>query len=346
MSAVMGWDIGGAHVKAVRLGGDGQISQVWHRSAPLWKGLENFTQAVREIREDAAPGAVRHAVTMTGELTDIFSSRAEGVGRIAYSLAQVLPGEQTMYFAQEPRFVSDPEAQALQVGSMNWYASAQLVARFVECGVFVDVGSTTTDLVRLEGNRAEAVGFTDAERLVSRELLYTGVARTSLMSLADRVDLGGASCNLVAEHFATMADVYNLLGRLPDSLQPFDTADGMGCSVAKSARRLARMVGQDCAAGEDMVRWTTLAQVFAELQQARITENLQVHVREGASGTLVGAGTGRFVLPSVAARCGLPYQDIDTLLAPRMEKSCGLTPADCLPAYSVAELYRLEHAHY
>ena len=344
MNAVMGWDIGGAHVKAVLVDEGGQVRQVWHRMAPLWKGLDCLTQAVREIREEVGRQDLRHAITMTGELADIFPTRTEGVCRIVHCLAQALPGEVLSYFSTGPRFIGDPERKAHMIGSMNWYASAHLVAHFVKQGVFVDIGSTTTDLIRIRENRPMVVGFADAERLASRELLYTGVARTPLMSLAGRVEVNGAPCNLAAEHFATTADAYNLLGQLPDSLRPFDTADGAGCSAFESARRIARMVGRDCEEEDDLGGWVRLAQTFADLQQTRILENLREHVSDNSSGVLVGAGTGRFVLPPLAARCGWLYQDVDTLLEPRMATRRGVTPADCFPAYSVAELYRLEHA--
>lgn len=344
MSGVIGWDIGGAHVKAVQVDGRGRALKVWHRMAPLWQGLDRFVETVREIREEAGGHGLRHAVTMTGELADIFSTRAEGVRRIGECLARVLSGDALSYFSASAEFIEGPVRRSHLIGSMNWVASTRLVARFVEQGVFADVGSTTTDLVRIAGNQARVAGFSDAERLASQELLYTGVARTPLMSLAARVDVGGHPCNLMAEHFATTADVYNLLGQLPDGLYPFDTADGAGCSKFESARRVARMIGRDCEEGEGWDEWVCLARTFAGLQQERILKSLQAHVSAGSTGILVGAGTGRFLLPPLAGHCGLEYQDIDDLLGSRFAAEGAFTLADCLPAYSVAELYRLEYA--
>ena len=344
MSDVMGWDIGGAHVKAVQVEEGGRVLQAWHRGVPLWKGLDRLAEAVGGIRGEAGGQALRHAVTMTGELADIFPTRAEGVRRIVHCLAQILSGDALSYFSADSAFVEDAERRADLVGSMNWYASAQLVARLVGQGVFVDVGSTTTDLVRVRKHQVMAAGFSDAERLACQELLYTGVVRTPLMSLAAQIEVGGAPCNLMAEHFATTADVYNLLGQLPDSLFPFETADGAGCSRFESARRVARMIGRDCEAGEDLGEWVRIARIFADLQQGRILESLRTHGTGDSPEVLIGAGTGRFVLPTVAARCGLRYQDIEALLQPRVVTQGAFTLADCLPAYSVAELYRLEHA--
>ena len=344
MSPVMGWDIGGAHVKAVRVDDGGRARQVWHRTAPLWKGLDILAEAVGGIRGEAGGPGLRHAVTMSGELADLFPTRTEGVRRIAHCLAQMLPDEILSYFSADSDFAEEPDAQTHRIGSMNWYASARLVARLVGQGVFVDVGSTTTDLVRIRQHRAAAVGFSDAERLACQELLYTGVARTPLMSLAARIDVDGAPCNLMAEHFATTADVYNLLGQLPDGLYPFDAADGAGCSRFESARRIARMIGRDCEEGADLGEWIRLAQAFADLQQGRILESLRAQVCADSPGVLVGAGTGRFMLPPLAGGCGLEYQDINVLLESRVAAQGAFTPADCLPAYAVAELYRLEHA--
>lgn len=344
MSDVIGWDIGGAHVKAVQVDECGRALKIWHRMVPLWKGLDCFVETVRGIREEAGGPGLRHAVTMTGELADIFPTRTEGVRRIGDCLARVLPGDALSYFSASAEFTEDPVRRSHLIGSMNWVASARLVARLAGQGIFVDVGSTTTDLIRIEGNQARVAGFSDAERLACQELLYTGVARTPLMSLAARVDVDGHSCNLMAEHFATTADVYNLLGQLPEGLSPFDTADGAGCSRFESARRIARMIGRDCEKQDGLDEWIGLARKFADLQQERIRENLQRHVSVGPPEVLVGAGTGRFLLPPLAADCGLEYQDIDGLLGSRFTAEGAFTLADCLPAYSVAELYRLEYA--
>jgi uncharacterized hydantoinase/oxoprolinase family protein len=44
--SIIGWDIGGAHVKAVLLDKNGTISKVLQRPCPLWQGMEFLKQAV------------------------------------------------------------------------------------------------------------------------------------------------------------------------------------------------------------------------------------------------------------------------------------------------------------
>ena len=44
MSVVIGWDIGGAHLKAARVK-DGRVEAVVHAATPLWLGLDSLESA-------------------------------------------------------------------------------------------------------------------------------------------------------------------------------------------------------------------------------------------------------------------------------------------------------------
>ena len=191
MRHIIGWDIGGAHVKAVQINEKGQAVRVWHRVAPLWRGLHRLTDSITAIRASAQGDGIEHAVTMSGELADIFPTRSEGVRRIGKALQETLDKETVLFFSADLEFVEYPERKAEAVGSMNWYASAELAARLVKHGIFIDIGSTTTDLIPIRNHKAQITGYDDAARLKSGELLYTGVVRTPLMSLAPQVEIDG-----------------------------------------------------------------------------------------------------------------------------------------------------------
>jgi uncharacterized hydantoinase/oxoprolinase family protein len=75
--AVVGWDIGGAHLKAARCE-EGRIVATAQIAAPLRLGLERLVQGFAEAKA-LIGSANSHAVTMTGELADTFSSRVEGL---------------------------------------------------------------------------------------------------------------------------------------------------------------------------------------------------------------------------------------------------------------------------
>ena len=126
----------------------------------------------------------------------------------------------------------------LLAAASNWLALATIAARLVGQGggLLIDVGSTTTDIIPLiDGNPAPR-GRTDTERLGSGELVYTGVRRTPVCALADRLPFGGVPTGLAAELFATTHDVYLTLGALPEKPDDTDTADGRPATREACAR--------------------------------------------------------------------------------------------------------------
>ena len=70
------------------------------------------------------------------------------------------------------------------------------------------------------------------------------------MALARRAPFAGHWVSLMAEHFATTADVYRLTGDLPEHADMLPSADHGAKNVAASARRLARMLGLDMEAAD------------------------------------------------------------------------------------------------
>jgi probable H4MPT-linked C1 transfer pathway protein len=90
------------------------------------------------------------------------------------------------------------ESEGLRLASANWLAGAELVAASLPEALFVDIGSTTTDLTPVRGGRVRARAQDDAGRLVSGELVYTGVVRTPVMALARVAPFAGHSVPLMA----------------------------------------------------------------------------------------------------------------------------------------------------
>ncbi len=123
---------------------------------------------------------------MTAELADTFSSRAEGVERIATLAARALCGAPALLYAGRAGFIALDRASrhVEDIASANWHASAALVARHRASALFIDMGSTTTDIVPVAGGDVAARGYTDAERLAAGELVYTGLVRGFIMATA------------------------------------------------------------------------------------------------------------------------------------------------------------------
>ena len=331
-----GWDLGGAHLKTAQVAPDGRLATVLQIPCRLWLGMEEFARALTEARGQLQPGR-RHGVTMTGELADLFADRAEGVARLNQAMAAAFPGDDIRLYAGDKGFVAAADDWR-SIASANWHASARFVARSRPSALFVDVGSTTADVVPIHGGRVGAVGYTDDERLISEELVYTGVTRTPVMAIADMVPFAGQRQHLMSEHFATMADVHRLTAELPDDADQLPTADGRGKTPEDSARRLARMLGRDLGSAT-MEDWRQLALHLAERQrqilQSAIDRTLSRRIL-GADAPIIGAGIGRFLVGEAARRLRRPYVDFAELVTG--EPASREWAARCAPAAAVAIL--------
>ncbi len=338
---IIGWDLGGAHLKAVLISSTGAARAAFELPCPLWQGIHHLEQAIDDVRQRMPVDAALHAVTMTGEMADLFADRAHGVERLVATLQQKLPGARISVFAGHRGFLPPRDAVAAwrDVASANWLATAMFAAQRIGDGVLVDVGSTTTDVIPFAGGAVCARGVDDRTRLAAEELLYTGVVRTPVMAMAARLPFAGDWIAPMAEHFATAADVYRLTGELPEDADLGATADGRGKSPEESARRLARMIGCDADVDAPFAAWTVLAEYVAERQLRRLHD---VCVRvlggstAGADAPLIGAGVGSFVVRKAAQRMGRPYQDFAGLIV--TEGADAARVSACAPAFAVAAL--------
>lgn len=338
-TAIAGWDVGGAHLKVAHVDGEGWMKTVMQLPCPLWQGIGHLEAAVAEALGRLGAFGLS-AVTMTGEMTDVFESRNEGVRRLIDTMQKMLPDGEILVYAGKAGFLP-PEKAVLQpdrVASANWLAGATFAAESRSQGLFVDIGSTTSDIVPFRDGTVAALGYTDHERLVRCELVYTGVTRTPVFAVADRVPFAGEDQPLIPELFATMADVHRLCGRLPEGADQLPAADNKGKGEADSARRLARMLGRDVETA-DMSEWKRLALHLAEAQRLRLHAACGRVLAPGLlddDAPLVGAGIGRFLVRDLARGLDRPYVDFGSLV--RGGKDVREWAARCAPAAAVALL--------
>jgi probable H4MPT-linked C1 transfer pathway protein len=277
---------------------------------------------------------------MSGEMTDFFRNRAQGVTGILSRFGRHLPASRTLIYAGKSGFVTPQRAAKNPdaVASANWAASAQLVAGCVPDALFVDIGSTTTDIVPIRDGKLAVRGHSDYERLACEELVYTGIVRTPVMALADRIPFGGNLIPPVAEYFATTADVYRLTGELPEGADQLPAADNGGKTLRDSARRLARMIGRDLESAP-LSAWRQCARHLAEMQLWKIRQACdrvlsRAEVAERA--LVVGAGVGRFLARKLADQLVRRYRDFDSLVEAAPDVSSWAS--SCAPAVAVAVL--------
>ena len=174
---ITGLDLGGAHLKAAQVAADGRVvagaaAALRALAGPRPAGARRWPRPVRSCSRRQ-----RVAVTMTGELVDLFPDRQTGVARLLstpWRQRGPRPTARSGPGAAASSRSRTPPAHTGAIASANWLASATLVARRVGHGLFVDLGSTTTDILVLAGGEVRAQGLTDRERLAAGELVYTG----------------------------------------------------------------------------------------------------------------------------------------------------------------------------
>jgi probable H4MPT-linked C1 transfer pathway protein len=325
MSDVLGLDVGGANLKAATAGGFAVT-----RPFELWKHPSRLPNALRELL-DGSPPCDRLAVTITGELCDCYTRKWDGVEAILYAVESAAAGKPVSVWRTDGRFTGVKEAKAdhLLTAAANWLALATFAGRFApnETTILIDIGSTTADVIPLSEGRPVPVGRTDTERLRTGELVYTGARRTPVCAL-----LGPEG---VAELFATMLDVYLLLGRIGEDESDHDTADGRSATKPFAHVRLARMIG-----GDDETVSLPEAVRLAERLAMRQSELLQAAIRTVIGRlprrprTVILSGSGEFLARSAVG--WLP--ELDDVEIVSLSERLGEEVASAACAYAVAVL--------
>ncbi|HID19995.1 MAG TPA: H4MPT-linked C1 transfer pathway protein [Methanophagales archaeon] len=324
----VGIDVGGANTKVVT--SEGFVDSIY---APLWKDktiLYNLLSEYKFASEIEAVGAV-----MTGELCDCFETKREGVLHIKDALSTAF--REVKFFNADCAFKdsTDVDKYPLSFASTNWLASSKLISEQYEDAIFVDVGSTTTDVIPIVGGEIKA-RQTDLERLKNGELIYSGVQRTNVAALLKSVEIG-EECSVSSELFAITADAYLVLGHIteddyscesPDSYA-FVNRDEAEKSRVSAMRRLARVVCSDLEEiGEDnavhiatQVKRAQVDDLFASMK--RIKEKYRLEM-------IVSAGIGDFIVKEAADLLNIQFISLSSRYGKRI--------AATFPAYSVAKL--------
>ena len=321
MAIYLGWDIGGVHLKLSLLEIERGTAASIHttlESFEIWKDPGALRSRLRSMLDRAVgtTGQGRpvtaQGVTMTAELSDTFPNRAVGVRAIIAACTDALGDSRLPVLGIDGSFLTSDEAMERpdRVASANWAATARLAARLAGPAVLVDVGSTTTDIIPTDRERAIAGMTTDTDRLLSGRLVYTGILRTPPSSFAHRVPLPEGPSPLSPEYFAVTADVYRVLRRIDEADYTVPTPDGRGKGWEESAERLARLVLADREAlGDDTI--LNIATSLEKDQVAQITGALRQVLRATPTTTglrIVTAGVGSFLAEMAAER--LPMRSV------------------------------------
>jgi probable H4MPT-linked C1 transfer pathway protein len=312
MAPVIGLDVGGANTKAAVVD-NGQHVRIVSEPYEVWTDLDAMPHVIADVVGRLGLDGAPVALTTTAELVDVFPSKREGVLHVLEAARRALAGRPLQVMTTRGVLVGLDEARAapLECAAANWVATALVVARALPDAILVDCGGTTTDLIPIAGGTVVAQGWTDVDRLLAGELVYTGALRTSVAAALSHVPIGGRPCPVTAELFAIAADAHLLRGNLAPEQCTCSFPDGRGTSPAEVRARLARVV---CADPEQLADGDleAIAAAVEEAQLGSITAALRrVAARLPAGVPVVAVGVGAFLAREAAARCGLPVHPGD-----------------------------------
>jgi probable H4MPT-linked C1 transfer pathway protein len=315
---ILGLDIGGANTKAAS--SDGLFAQSIY--LPLWKHAP-LEKALRllALQEPQAVAAV-----ITGELADCFSTKREGISSLTATVKRAFSCPVYLWGTRGFSW-TDP----LELAAANWAASAALLAREIGDCLFVDMGSTTTDLIPIKGEALAAK--TDFLRLAAGDLVYMGMLRTRLDALLPAARIRGQRVPLAPEFFAIIGDAYLALGRISEECYSCETPDGAGKEREAALRRLARSV---CADLEEIGEAAALAiaEQACERQKRILVAAMKRQAEKHGLTKVVAAGIGEELIAEAAAFLGLECI--------RLSERYGAGISDVFPAYAVARLAETE----
>lgn len=313
----LGLDIGGANTKAAS--SDGLFAACIY--LPLWKGAP-LEEALCSIAR-SQPQAEAVAVVITGELADCYSSKREGLERLMDSVRRSF--SVPAYFWGTGGFNwTDP----LELAAANWSASAAFLGQEEDDCLFVDMGSTTTDIIPILSGCA-AADKTDFLRLAAGELVYMGLLRTRLDAILPAARMGGRTLPLAPELFSIMADARLALGQISPEGYSCDTADGAKKDRQAALRRLARSV---CADLEEIGEGAAMAIAGQACQRQKdiMVQAIARQAEEHSLDKVVAAGTGEALIAEASAFLGMECV--------RISERYGAGISDVFPAYAVARL--------
>ncbi len=313
---ILGIDIGGANTKIAS--GDGRIVELHY--IPLWKNTK-LPEALLDIANRLEPE--KAGVVITGELADCFPDKDTG---LSYIIDAVNNAFSDAYFLDSSGVFTQEKRRS--IAAANWMASALLVGREYKDCIFVDTGSTTTDIIPVR-NGVPHASRTDFERLKNNELVYTGALRTNIATILDKVMLGGSACRTSSELFAITADAYMVLGMISEEEYTCDTPDGAGKTSVDAKRRLARVVCSDLTEIGDREIYS-IAQQVMEKQVKDINEALRDAAKRHGIRRIVACGLGEFLVEKAAEEPGFECT--------RVSKKFGKEISKVFPAYAVARL--------
>ena len=326
---IAGFDIGGANTDLAVIDFEGdeiKNIEVDFAYLPMWSNNDDLSRVLVELIENICPVDEIDAVgiSMTAELVDAYDTKKDGVLDVVGKCEETFSCPVAYVGIDGMLSKEDIEKTPLKAAAANWIATAQIATLISDNCIFIDTGSTTTDIIPIKNGKECAIGKSDFDRSATGELVYTGTLRTNLASFLDKVEINGKSYRVASELFAQTADVYTVLDLISDKDYVCDTFDGESKSKIDCAKRIARVVCADLEmlSMEDIVE---MSEFIHRKQVEQIAEGLrQVHETQNLD-LIVVTGLGKDILDKPAAELlGLEVKSMGDILT---DDECVVAPA-------------------
>lgn len=218
---------------------------------------------------------------------------------------------------------NEAKKDPIKVASANWVATAELVGRIVEDCILVDIGSTTTDIIPIRNGSEAARGKYDIERLNTGELVYTGMLRTNVATIVDRVPIDDKWYRVSSELFAITADVHLILGNIDKKDYVCDTPDGRGKTKKDAMRRIAKVVcaDMDILSKKDIL---SICKYIADRQVLQVSDAISEVVSRERLNLIVTTGLGMELAEKACDVLGIENIRLDKFFS---EEECTVMPA-------------------
>ncbi|MBQ6512781.1 hydantoinase/oxoprolinase family protein [Methanobrevibacter sp.] len=326
---IAGFDIGGANTDLAVIDFDGdEIKKIEVDFAylPMWSNNNDLSRVLVELIGNICPITEIDAVgiSMTAELVDAYDTKKDGVLDVVRKCEDTFNCPIAYVGIDGMMSKAEIGSSPLKAAAANWIATAQIATLISDNCIFIDTGSTTTDIIPIKNGAECAIGKSDFDRSATGELVYTGTLRTNLASFLDKVELNGKEYRVASELFAQTADVYTVLDLIGEDDYVCDTFDGESKSKTDCAKRIARVVCADLEMlGMDEI--VEMSEFIHQKQVEQIADGLkQVHEAQDLD-LIVVTGLGKDILDKPAAELlGLEVKSMGEILT---DEECVVAPA-------------------
>ncbi len=339
----IGWDIGGANTKYCILNDNTIDCKI--KSCELWRTTKEIQKLISEIHKKFSNKYnIINAISMSGEMCDIFPTRELGVKQILSFFNN--QKSDNYVFSKNKKFIKiNKNISSDLIASMNWLAVATYLKNFNKNIIGIDLGSTTTDVLLVKNNKIFNKRKNDFTGLSSYELIYTGCLRTPILAIANKIKMRNKFYNVIPENFASIADVYNVLSVIPYKYNYTNSSDNRPKTNYYSMKRLARIFGFDYSKSHKNTI-LSLSKKIMSIHLSKIDYIINYHIKDKYSTIkdlkIIGIGVGRELVRRICKKNKWDYRDFMDYID--IKKKKGITSvSDVAPAFALSHLIKNEY---